>query len=226
MEKRSIKEQIDESVIQAKKRSNKTGGVDYLSARESRQISRFNRRITAQIERERNRRNVDRSEYITKMRDPNNVVEFDDLHTYFFTDVGTVRAVDGVSFDVPVGKTVGVVGESGCGKSVTSLSLMQLVQRPQGQIVDGAIRLNLGDEAIDIAYRCFTQPGVDNVVAIEPTYGMYRVCADINDVNDTFVLTNYWFIWIPAGVLLLATVLAFNIVGDGLRDAFDPKMKR
>ena len=48
----------------------------------------------------------------------------------------------------------------------------------------------------------------------------------INDVNDTFVLTNYWFIWIPAGVLLLITVLAFNIVGDGLRDAFDPKMKR
>lgn len=48
----------------------------------------------------------------------------------------------------------------------------------------------------------------------------------INDVNNTFVLTNYWFIWIPAGVLLLATVLAFNIVGDGLRDAFDPKMKR
>ena len=48
----------------------------------------------------------------------------------------------------------------------------------------------------------------------------------INDVNNTYVLTNYWFIWIPAGVLLLATVLAFNLVGDGLRDAFDPKMKR
>lgn len=48
----------------------------------------------------------------------------------------------------------------------------------------------------------------------------------ISDVNDTYVLTNYWFIWIPAGVLLLVTVLAFNIVGDGLRDAFDPKMKR
>ena len=64
---------------------------------------------------------------------------------------GTVKAVDGVSFNVPVGKTVGVVGESVCGKSVTSLSLMQLVQRPQGQIVDGAIRLNLGDKAIDIS---------------------------------------------------------------------------
>ena len=48
----------------------------------------------------------------------------------------------------------------------------------------------------------------------------------INDVNDTHVLTNYWFIWIPAGVCLVATVLAFNLVGDGLRDAFDPKMKR
>ena len=48
----------------------------------------------------------------------------------------------------------------------------------------------------------------------------------INDVNNTHVLTTYWFIWIPAGVLLLATVLAFNLVGDGLRDAFDPKMKR
>ena len=48
----------------------------------------------------------------------------------------------------------------------------------------------------------------------------------INDINDTYVLQHYLFIWIPAGVLLLATVLAFNLVGDGLRDAFDPKMKR
>ncbi len=48
----------------------------------------------------------------------------------------------------------------------------------------------------------------------------------INDVNNTYVLTNFWFIWIPAGVCLLLTVLAFNLVGDGLRDAFDPKMKR
>ena len=60
--------------------------------------------------------------------------------------------MDGVSFEVPVGKTVGVVGESGCGKSVTSLSLMQLLQRPQGQIVQGEIRLNLGNgKAYDVA---------------------------------------------------------------------------
>ncbi len=116
----------------------------YLSAAESRRISRENRRITDQLEKKRKRKNVPESEYLTKMRDENNAVEFDDLHTCFFTDAGTVKSVDGVTFDVPIGKTVGVVGESGCGKSVTSLSLMQLLQRPQGQIVSGSIRLNMG----------------------------------------------------------------------------------
>ena len=125
--------------------------VMHISARESARISRENRRITDAIEKQRKRKNVPESEYLTQMRNPENVVEFDDLHTYFFTDIGTVKAVDGVSFDVPKGKTVGVVGESGCGKSVTSLSLMQLVQRPQGQIVKGAIRFDAGDKVYDIA---------------------------------------------------------------------------
>ena len=124
----------------------------YLSAKESRRISKENRRITDQYEKQRKRRNVPESEYVTEMHDKKNAVEFDNLHTYFFTDTGVVKSVDGVSFEVPIGKTVGVVGESGCGKSVTSLSLMQLLQRPQGQIVEGAIRLNLGDgKAYDIA---------------------------------------------------------------------------
>ena len=122
----------------------------YLSARESRRISKENRRITSAMEKQRKRKNVPESEYLTEMKDPKNAVEFDNLHTYFFTDVGTVKSVDGVSYEVPIGKTVGVVVESGCGKSVTSLSLMQLLQRPQGQIVDGHIRLNLGDKAYDI----------------------------------------------------------------------------
>ena len=122
----------------------------YLSSKESRRISRENRKITNEYEKKRKRKNVPETEYLTEMRDPTNAVEFDNLHTYFFTDAGTVKSVDGVSFEVPIGKTVGVVGESGCGKSVTSLSLMQLLQRPQGQIVDGAIRLNMGDKAYDI----------------------------------------------------------------------------
>ena len=122
----------------------------YLSASESRRISRENRKITNQYEKKRKRKNVPESEYLTQMRDPNNMVEFENLHTYFFTDTGVVHSVDGVTFEVPIGKTVGVVGESGCGKSVTSLSLMQLLQRPQGQVVDGEIRLNLGDKAYDV----------------------------------------------------------------------------
>jgi len=122
----------------------------YLSAKESRRISRENRKVTNAFEKEHKRKNVPESEYLTTMNDPGNAVEFENLHTYFFTDTGTVHAVDGVSFEVPIGKTVGVVGESGCGKSVTSLSLMQLLQRPQGQIVEGAIRLNLGDKAYDV----------------------------------------------------------------------------
>ena len=123
----------------------------YLSAKESRRISRENRRVTKAFEQRHKRKNVPESEYAAVMHDSNNTIEIDDLHSYFFTDVGTVKSVDGVSFSVPAGKTIGVVGESGCGKSVTSLSIMQLLQRPQGQIVQGEIRLNLGDKAIDVA---------------------------------------------------------------------------
>lgn len=129
----------------------KSKNPNYISAAELRRISKENRRITNQLEKHRNRKNVPPSEYMTQMRDPNNIVEFDNLHTYFFTDIGTVKSVDGVTFDVPRGKTVGVVGESGCGKSVTSLSLMQLVQRPQGQIVEGAIRFATDEGVYDIA---------------------------------------------------------------------------
>ena len=117
----------------------------YISARESRRITRFNRRVTKKLEADRANANKDPKLYTTKMRDENNVVEFDNVCTYFFTHVGTVKAVDGVSFDIPKCSTVGVVGESGCGKSVTSLSLMQLLQRSNGQAVGGEIRGNQGD---------------------------------------------------------------------------------
>ena len=102
----------------------------YLSGRESRRISRANRKITNELEKKRKRKNVPESEYLTVMHDPQNAVEFDNLHTYFFTDAGTVKSVDGVSFEVPIGKTVGVVGESGCGKSVTSSKAYDVAKMP------------------------------------------------------------------------------------------------
>ena len=117
----------------------------YISGKESRKITRFNRRVTKKLEKERADAGKDPALYTVQMKDPNNVVEFDNVCTYFFTDVGTVKAVDGVNFNIPKHSTVGVVGESGCGKSVTSLSLMQLLARPSGQTVGGQIRFNMGD---------------------------------------------------------------------------------
>ena len=119
--------------------------TSYISGKESRRITKFNRKVTKKLEADRANANKDPHLYTTKMRDDNNVVEFDNVCTFFFTEVGTVKAVDGISFDVPKNSTVGVVGESGCGKSVTSLSLMQLLQRPTGQVVGGEIRFNKGD---------------------------------------------------------------------------------
>ncbi len=111
----------------------------YISAKESRRIAKENVKITKQFEKRKKRKNVE-AEYLSQMKDDKNIIEFDDLHTYFYTDTGVVKAVNGVTFSIPAGSTVGVVGESGCGKSVTSLSLMQLVQGPSGQIVSGSIR--------------------------------------------------------------------------------------
>jgi peptide/nickel transport system ATP-binding protein len=70
------------------------------------------------------------------------LLEIDDLRTYFFTRDGIVRAVDGVSLSVKSGETLGVVGESGCGKSVTSLSILRLIPSPPGRVVSGAIRFD------------------------------------------------------------------------------------
>ena len=123
---------------------------NYISSKETKRISKENRRITGEIEKKRKRKHIPESEYLSTMKNPDNVVEFDNVHTYFFTDIGVVKAVNGVSFEVPQGKTVGIVGESGCGKSVTSLSLMQLVQRPQGQTVEGEIRFNTGEKVYNI----------------------------------------------------------------------------
>ncbi len=77
----------------------------------------------------------------------NSLLEVDDLHTSFDTDAGEFRAVDGVSFGVAPGRTLGIVGESGCGKSVTSLSIMRLLAKPAGRIASGAIRFRGQDLA-------------------------------------------------------------------------------
>ena len=141
----------------------------YLSLKDSRSIIKYNIKQMKYYEAEKRKvRTLD--EYTTPMRDNNNLIEIDSLKTCFFTDSGTVMSVNGVSFDIPKSKIVGVVGESGCGKSVTSLSIMQLVQAPQGQVIEGQIRFNAGnlgqtEDGRDIAYD----------IAKTPTAEMYRI---------------------------------------------------
>ena len=115
--------------------------TNYISYKESRNIIKYNIKQMKYYE-SLKRRNLEPSEYIVPMKDETNLIEIDNLKTCFFTDNGTVMSVNGVSFDIPKNKIVGVVGESGCGKSVTSLSIMQLVQAPQGQVIGGEIRFN------------------------------------------------------------------------------------
>ena len=116
----------------------------YLTGKEIRAIAKENAKIMKRLEAYKHR-HCEESEFLTEMRDDANILEIEDLHTYFFTEQGTVKAVNGVSYDVPKNAVVGVVGESGCGKSVTSMSVMRLIQGPTGQIVEGSIRFKAYD---------------------------------------------------------------------------------
>ncbi len=118
---------------------------NYLSGKEIRAIAKENKKVMKRLEAEKYRK-ADESEYLSEMKKSENILEIEDLHTYFFTEQGVVKAVNGVSFDIPKNSTVGVVGESGCGKSVTSMSVMRLLQGPTGQIYSGSIRFNSKEE--------------------------------------------------------------------------------
>ncbi len=130
--------------------ADKTGGKNtaksknYLTGKEIRAIAKENSKIMFRLEKYKYRK-AEESEFTTKMKDDGNILEIEDLNTYFFTDQGVVKAVNGVSFNIPKNTTVGIVGESGCGKSVTSMSVMRLLQGPQGQIYSGSIRFKAYD---------------------------------------------------------------------------------
>ena len=101
-----------------KKKANRS---HYLTKAESRRIAKENRRAVSDLEKKKRRKGVSEAEYAAEMKNPENIVEFENLHTYFFTDSGVVKAVNGVSFGIPEGSVVGIVGESGCGKTLSSL---------------------------------------------------------------------------------------------------------
>ena len=116
----------------------------YLTGKEIRQIAKENAKEMRLLEKNKNRK-CKEEEFLSEMNDPNNILEVEDLHSYFYTDQGVVKAVNGVSFNIPINSTIGVVGESGCGKSVTAMSIMRLLQGPTGQIKSGSIRFRAND---------------------------------------------------------------------------------
>ena len=117
---------------------------NYLSGKEIKAIAKANAKRIKELEKYKNRK-AEESEFLAEMKNPDNILEIDDLHTFFYTEQGVVKAVNGVSYDVPRHSVVGVVGESGCGKSVTSMSVMRLIQGPSGQIDSGSIRFQAKD---------------------------------------------------------------------------------
>ena len=125
-----------------------TKNKNYLTGKEIKEIAKANAKVMKRLEKYKYRK-APESEYLTEMKDEKNILEIDHLNTYFFTDQGVVKAVNGVSFNIPKNATVGIVGESGCGKSVTSMSVMRLLQGPTGQIYSGSIRFKAYDYVLD-----------------------------------------------------------------------------
>ena len=216
----------------------------YLTGREIRQISKENRKITKELEKRKHRR-ADESEFVTEMKDNANILEIEDLHTYFYTDQGVVKAVNGVSFNVPKNATVGIVGESGCGKSVTSMSVMQLVQGPHGQIVSGHIRFNSSDYKRDkkgdpIAHtdadgnECFETEEKVYDIANMPVHEIFRIRGrqiamifqePMTSLNPVFTIGNQLdevtFIHVPGATREMAKAKSMemlNLVGIAAPD--------
>ena len=133
------------------------------------------------------------------------------LKTHFKTDDGWLHAVDGVDLTIERGETVCVVGESGCGKTVTAMTVLKLLPMPPGRIVAGTIDV----AAAIIAESTLSFLGLGFPPDI-PTWG--RILFDAKDTLDT---APHWALF--PGTAIFLTVLSINFVGDGLRDALDPR---
>src|SRR5271165_6806637 len=117
------------------------------------------------------------------------LLEVDGLKTHFFTRDGVVRAVDGVSFSVAPGETLAVVGESGCGKSVTSLSILRLIASPPGRIVEGSIRFQ-GQDLLDLSERRMRDIRGNEISMIfqEPMSSLNPVLSIGRQITETLTL--------------------------------------
>ena len=174
-----------------------------MTLKESREIIKSNLREMKRLEKKK-REKLTVEQFTTVMKSPDNILEIENLETCFFTDNGVVRSVNKISFDVPKDSVIGLVGESGCGKSVTSLSIMQLVQAPQGQVVGGEIRFNsdeLGtnDKGEKLCYDIAKMPTLDmcrirgkdiSMIFQEPMTSLNPVFTVGYQIEEVFYLHN------------------------------------
>ena len=174
-----------------------------LTLKESRAIIKSNLKEMKRLEKIKREKKTPEM-FTTVMRSNDNVLEIDGLETCFFTDNGVVRSVNNISFEVPKNSVVGLVGESGCGKSVTSLSIMQLVQAPQGQVIGGEIRFNsdeLGtnEKGEKLCYDVTKMPTLDmcrirgkdiSMIFQEPMTSLNPVFTVGYQIEEVFYLNN------------------------------------
>ena len=185
------------------KMSKQNKNPNLLTLKESREIIKNNLREMKRYEKmKREKKTPD--QFIATMKSNDNVLEIDNLETHFFTDNGVVRSVNKISFDVPKDSIIGLVGESGCGKSVTSLSIMQLVQAPQGQVVGGQIRFNSDElepdeQGRDRCYDVTKMPTLDmcrirgkeiSMIFQEPMTSLNPVFTVGYQIEEVFYLNN------------------------------------
>lgn len=120
--------------------------------------------------------------------DMTNILEVKDLQTYFFTDKGTVKAVDGVTYSMKAGQTLGIVGESGCGKSINAMSILNLIEKP-GKIVNGSIKFN-GEElvGIDVAKMRHYRGNEISMIFQEPMTSLNPVFRIGQQISESLIL--------------------------------------
>ena len=174
-----------------------------LTLKESRAIIKSNLREMKRLEKIKREKKTPEM-FTTVMKSNDNVLEIEGLETCFFTDNGVVRSVNNISFEVPKNSVVGLVGESGCGKSVTSLSIMQLVQAPQGQVIGGEIRFNSDELGVNengekLCYDVTKMPTLDmcrirgkdiSMIFQEPMTSLNPVFTVGYQIEEVFYLNN------------------------------------